>query len=115
YHQSKRRAEECVRNSGLDYTIFRPSLIYGRRDHFVNLFAKIIRWSPVVPILGRKDAKFQPVAVEAVATAFVKALTEPRAIGKTYDLGGEETFTLREMIDVIARVMGKRRLKIHVP
>src|SRR5207248_10936817 len=62
-----------------------------------------------------KDAKFQPVAVEAVATAFVKALTEPRAVGKTYDLCGDETFTLVEMIDVIARVMGKRRLKIHVP
>src|SRR6266404_2658695 len=85
YHKSKWAAEEAVRNAGVDYTIFRPSLIYGSKDHFVNLFAKIIRWSPIIPVLGNPKAKFQPVPVEAVAASFVKSLRAPRSIGATFD------------------------------
>ena len=115
YHKSKWAAEEAVRSSGLEYTIFRPSLIYGPRDHFVNLFARITALSPVVPILGRQSAMFQPIAVEAVATAFVKSLMELRSIGQTYDLCGNETFTLAEIVDQILAVTGRKRLKLHVP
>lgn len=115
YHQSKWAAEEAVRKSGPDYTIFRPSLIYGPRDHFVNLFAKIIQLSPVVPIIGRPTALFQPVSVEAVARAFVRSLTEPRATGQTFDLCGAEKFTMSAMIDQILEVMGRKRLKWRVP
>ncbi len=115
YHKSKWAAEELVRSSGLDWTIFRPSLIYGPRDQFVNLFAKIIRWSPIVPVMGRKDAKFQPVSVNNVAEAFVKALNEPRSAGNTFDLCGSETFTLAQIIDEIMRATGKRRFKLPVP
>jgi NADH dehydrogenase len=115
YHKSKWEAEETVRGSGLEYTIFRPSLIFGPRDMFVNLFAKIIRRSPIVPILGRRDAKFQPVAIETVADAFVKSLAEVRAVGHTFDLGGPEVFTLSEIIDEILAVMGRKRLKVHIP
>ena len=64
YHQTKWAAEELVRRSGLDFTIFRPSLIYGPEDQFVNMFARIIRLSPVVPLIGSPSARFQPVAVE---------------------------------------------------
>jgi uncharacterized protein YbjT (DUF2867 family) len=115
YHRTKWEAEEAVRGSGLAFTIFRPSLIFGPRDMFVNLFAKMIRFSPVVPILGRKDAKFQPVAIETVAGAFVKSLTETRAIGQTFELAGPETFTMSEIIDQILAVMNRKRLKVHVP
>ena len=115
YHKSKWAAEEAVRNGGVDYTIFRPSLIYGRKDHFVNLFAKIIRWSLVVPVMGRSDAKFQPVPVEAVAASFVKSLSEEKAIGKTFDLCGVETLTMPSLIDQILEVMRRRRLKLRVP
>src|SRR5580698_3750127 len=59
YHKSKWAAEELVRNSGLDWTIFRPSIIYGREDQFVNLFARISRWSPVLPIIGDGSSKLQ--------------------------------------------------------
>src|SRR5579859_5313023 len=76
YHQSKWVAEEIVRGSGLDWTIFRPSIIYGPKDHFVNLFARLARFSPVLPIIGRGDWKLQPVPVGDVAAAFVKCLTE---------------------------------------
>jgi NADH dehydrogenase len=115
YHKSKWAAEEIVRNSGLDWTIFRPSIIYGPGDGFVNLFAKIIRRSPIVPIIGKGQTKFQPVAVESVASAFVKALNEPRAIGQTYDLCGLETFILNEIVDEISTALKRKRLKVHVP
>ncbi len=115
YHQSKWAAEELVRQSGLDYTIFRPSLIYGPRDQFVNLFATIIRLSPFVPVLGSGRARFQPVSVETVARAFVRALCEPKSIGQCYDLCGPETFTLPELLDHILLLMRKKRLKLRVP
>jgi len=115
YHQSKWAAEEIVRRSGLDFTIFRPSIIYGPGDQFVNLFAKIIRRSPIVPLIGGGRTRFQPVPVENVAAAFVKALTEPRAVGQTFDLCGTETLSLSEMVDAILVVMKRRRLKVHIP
>jgi NADH dehydrogenase len=115
YHKTKWAAEEIVRGSGLDWTIFRPSIIYGPGDGFVNLFAKIIRRSPIVPIMGDGESKFQPVTVESVATAFVKALAEPRAVHQTFDLCGAEVFTLNEIVDAILAVMQRRRLKLHVP
>jgi len=115
YHQTKWIAEEMLRGSGLDYTIFRPSLIFGPRDHFVNLFAKIIRFSPIVPLLGRRDAKFQPVAIETVADAFVKSLKEFLAVGQTFDLAGPEVFTMSGIIDQILTVTNRKRLKLPIP
>jgi uncharacterized protein YbjT (DUF2867 family) len=115
YHQSKWAAEEIVRHSGLDWTIFRPSIVYGPGDGFVNLFARISRWSPIVPIVGGGRTKFQPVPVASVAAAFVAALAEPRAVGRTYDLCGRETFTLDEIVDEILAMTNRRRWKFHVP
>jgi uncharacterized protein YbjT (DUF2867 family) len=115
YHQSKWAAEEIVRHSGLDYTIFRPSLIFGAHDHFVNLFAGLIRLSPVVPVMGSGQTRFQPVAVEIVARAFVRALAEPKAVGQTFDLCGPERFSFNELLDQILGAMGRKRLKLHVP
>jgi uncharacterized protein YbjT (DUF2867 family) len=115
YHQSKWAAEEIVRQSGLDYTIFRPSLIYGPNDHFVNLFSTLARFSPVLPIIGRENAEFQPVAVAVVAQAFITALQEPRACNETFDLCGPERMTMRELLDQILAVTGRKRWKVHIP
>ena len=115
YHRSKWAAEEVVRRSGLQFTIFRPSLIYGPRDQFVNLYAKIIRLSQVVPLLGSPRVRFQPVPVETVAAAFARSLDEPKSLGQTYDLCGLERLTLAEIVDRILAVLGKRRLKLWVP
>jgi NADH dehydrogenase len=115
YHQTKWAAEEIVRRSGLDFTIFRPSLIYGPQDQFVNLFARIIHFSPVVPVMGSPRARFQPVAVEVVAAAFVRSLGEPKSIGQTYDLCGPEALTLSEIVDQILGALKRRRLKLRVP
>lgn len=115
YHKSKWAAEESVRTSGLDWTIFRPSIIYGPGDGFVNLFAQMARYSPVLPLIGGGRSKMQPVAVGGVAKAFVQSLGEPKSIGRTFDLCGGEVLTLEQIIDSILAVTGRRRWKLPLP
>ena len=115
YHQTKWAAEEAVRGSGLRWTIFRPSLIYGLGDGFVNLFAQLSRFSPVLPVLGRPEAVFEPVAVQLVAKAFAEALTLPQCFRQVYDLCSPEALTLGQMLDAILEVVGRRRLKVRIP
>ncbi len=115
YHRSKWAAEEAVRASGLAWTIFRPSLIYGPGDGFVNLFAQISRWSPVLPVMGSGQSLLQPVAVEDVAHCFVAALSQPSSAGRTYDLCGRERLSFNAVLDEILAATGRRRLKLHVP
>lgn len=115
YHQTKWAAEELVRASGLAWTILRPSLIYGAEDHFTNLFAALARWSPVLPVMGSGTALLQPVAVEAVALACVRALTEPAAVGRTFDLCGPYRHSFNQVLDTILAVQQRRRRKLHVP
>lgn len=115
YHQTKYTAEECVRGANLAWTIFRPSLIYGPGDGFVNLFARISRFSPIVPVIGSGHSLFQPISVESVARCFVEALSESRAEGGTFDLCGVESLTLDEIVETIMRVMDRRRIRVRVP
>lgn len=115
YHQTKWAAEEIVRKSGLDWTIFRPSIIYGPEDKFVNMFVNLARFSPVIPLVGKRTATFQPIALADVATCFVKALSEPRAVCQTFDLCGLETFTLEEIVRITLGIVGRRRLLLRIP
>lgn len=115
YHRSKWEAEQAVRSSGLDWTVFRPSVIYGKGDGFVNLFAGIGRWSPLVPVVGGGRSRLQPVDVESVARCFVRAAVESLGIGETFDVCGPVPLTLREILDEIDRAMGRRRLRLVVP
>ncbi|HYG24736.1 MAG TPA: complex I NDUFA9 subunit family protein [Verrucomicrobiae bacterium] len=115
YHKSKWAAEELVRASKLDWTIFRPSIIYGRDDGFVNLFARISRFSPVVPLIGNGEMRFAPIPVEAVAAAFASAPANLSCVGQTFDLCAQEILTLEEVIDCILQVTRRRRLKIGMP
>ncbi len=115
YHRTKWAAEESVRASGLDWTLFRPSLVFGPGDHFVGLFARISRWSPVLPVMGDGQALLQPVAVDEVARCFVGALAEPRSIGRTFDLCGSERLSFDAVLDAILAATGRRRMKLHIP
>lgn len=115
YHQTKWRAEILVRNSGLDSTIFRPSLIHGPEDQFVNQFERLSRWMPFLPILGSGTARLQPVSVHLVARSFVRALTTPDSIGQTYDLCGPDRLTLGEILDAILSATGRKRFKVRIP
>ncbi|HEU5071926.1 MAG TPA: complex I NDUFA9 subunit family protein [Verrucomicrobiae bacterium] len=115
YHQTKWAAEEAVRASGLDWTIFRPSLIYGPGDGFVNLFARISRRSPVLPVMGSGQNLFQPVSVAEVARCFVGALNEPASVGKMFDVCGPERLSYDAVLDAVLHATHRRRLKLHVP
>jgi len=117
YQTTKYRAEEYLKQSSLEWTIFRPSLIFGERDQSVNTFAKIVKLAPFYPIFGRTgESRFQPVAVENVAEGFVKALNASASIGKTYEVGGSGIYTFRELIQIIGGVLGKRRVRtITIP
>jgi NADH dehydrogenase len=115
YHQTKWAAEEYVRKSGLAWTIFRPSVIYGARDKSINVLAKVIRLAPFVPVLGDGNSRIQPVSVENVAKAFVAAIKNDATIGKTYDLCGPVAFTWNELYDKLLAFYGLRKPKIHLP
>jgi NADH dehydrogenase len=108
YLRSKGEAEAIVRDSGLQYTIFRPSVIFGREDHFVNLFAKLLRVMPVVA-LGSPEARFQPVYVEDVARVFAESVTRLESFGQSYDLTGPKVYTLRELVARVGEMTGHRR------
>ena len=107
YHRSKYAAEELVMASGLDWTIFRPSLIYGPQDAFVNMLAGFIRDFRLVPIIGDGRYRLQPISADDVARCFAAALELPATIGNGYNLCGPDRFTYLELIDIIAGVMGK--------
>jgi NADH dehydrogenase len=116
YHRTKWAAEEAVRASGLEWTIFRPSIIYGRGDGLVTMLASMVRRLPVVPVIGSGRQRLQPVPVEQVAAGFVGALELPAAIKCAYEVGGPEAVTMVELLDLIGRTVGRRRvLKVHVP
>ena len=115
YHRTKYAAEEAVRASGLDWTIFRPSTIFGPSDAFINMLTDIMRKTPVMPVVGGGKTRMQPISVENVATAFRKALESDVTIRKTYELGGPEQLNLRQVLKIVAKVIGKSRLFISLP
>lgn len=115
YHRTKFAAEEIVRESGLDWTIFRPSIIYGERDEFLNTFAGIARLPLPLPIIGSGKGKLQPIWVEDVAHCFVKSIETEETVGQTYELGGDKAYSIKEIMRLLVRSMGKRRPFVHLP
>lgn len=115
YQRSKAAGEEFVRQSGLAWTIFRPSLVFGPGDGFVTLFNRISRWSPIVPVMGSGAHLLQPIDVASVAWAFADAVGRPELSGKTLDLCGPDRLSFRQIIDVILSVTHRRRWVVSIP
>lgn len=116
YHRTKWLAEEAVRQSGTDWTIFRPSIIFGAGDEFISVLAQMIRRLPVVPVLGDGNYRLQPIAVEQLAEGFAQALRLPASVGQTYEVGGTEAYRFVEILDRIGAALGRRTVrKLHVP
>ncbi|KIH77502.1 NADH dehydrogenase [Geoalkalibacter ferrihydriticus] len=116
YHRTKWQGEEAVRAAQLDWTIFRPSLIFGPADEFVNMLADLVRKAPVVPVIGDGRYRMAPVAVEDVAASFVAALTKEECLGQTYHLCGPGDFSYDEILDLIGETLGKTPVrKLHHP
>ncbi|MBI2313453.1 MAG: complex I NDUFA9 subunit family protein [Betaproteobacteria bacterium] len=108
YLRTKGEAEKLVRESGLQSTVFRPSVIFGRDDSFLNLFAALAALLPVL-VLACPNARFQPVFVEDVAQAFARSLADPQTFGASYDLCGPKAYTLRELVEYVCRLTGHDR------
>lgn len=113
YLRSKGLGESLLSNEArsLNITIFRPSIIFGRGDGFINLFAKLIQVLPVI-LLAKPNAKFQPVYVEDVAAAFVAAIENSATFGRSYDLAGPKVYTLAEIIRFVSATLKKKRMII---
>ncbi len=115
YLRSKAAGEAHIRQStDLDWTILRPSVVFGADDAFLNLFASMQRRLPLVP-LARPEAKFQPIWVEDLARAIVNLIDKPTTFGKTYDLVGPDVFTLRQLVGMAGTWSGHPRPIIGLP
>lgn len=115
YHQTKYKAEKYVRQSNLSYTIFQPSVIFGPGDNFVNLFKQMMIKMPLVPVVGDGSYQIQPVDVRTVAQSFTLSLKEKKTIGRVFQLPGRDRFTFNDVLDIIARALGKKIIKVHIP
>jgi uncharacterized protein YbjT (DUF2867 family) len=116
YHQTKWEAEEAVRASDLEWTIFRPSIIFGRGDEFVSVLGRMLKRLPVVPVLGSGRYRLQPIPVEQVADGFARSLRTPASVRQTYDVAGPTPYAFVDLLDEIGRALGRPHVrKIHVP
>ncbi len=114
YLRSKAAAERLIRESALDWTIFRPSVVFGPGDSFLTLFAGLQRLLPVM-MVAHADARFQPVYAGDVATAIAVSVDNRTTIGRTFELAGPRIYTLAELIRLTGRASGHRRPVIGLP
>jgi uncharacterized protein YbjT (DUF2867 family) len=115
YYAAKWEMESAVKGSGLEYVIFRPSFIFGRDGGILPMLVRQVRWSPLSPVLGDGERRLQPIWVEDVASHFAGSVERPAATNRTFELGGPDTVTWNELYERIAKVLGKRRARVHIP
>ncbi len=116
YLRSKAAGEDAIleATAHVDATVFRPSVIFGPEDIFLNRFAVLARSLPVLPIVGGRT-RFQPVYVGDVVAAFIAALNDRSSVGKIYELGGPTVYSLRQLVTYAAAVSGHPRPVIDLP
>ncbi|WP_232697835.1 complex I NDUFA9 subunit family protein [Brevibacillus daliensis] len=115
YHRTKYLAEQAVISSGIPYTIFRPSVIFGPGDEFVNMLADLIKM-PITPVIGDGKYMLQPVSRKTVAEAFTQSLTNEKAINQIYEVGGPTQLTYMQILRDIGTAVEKKKVRsVHVP
>ncbi len=116
YGRSKLQGEQAVREAYPGVTILRPSVIFGPGDGFFNLFATLMQYLPALPLIGGGQTRFQPVYVEDVAAAAMVAVTGPDQVrGQTYELGGPEVLTFKEVYKRLFAEIGQSRMLVPLP
>ena len=117
YGRTKAAGEKAVRVSELDWTVFRPSIIFGPGDGFVSLLAPIVKLNPgFIPVIGPGTTRFQPVSIFDVTRVFADALEKPETTRKAYEVGGPDILTLNDIYREIAAAVGKRGKRlVHFP
>ena len=112
---AKDRAEAAIRATGLEYSLLRPSWIYGPADRSMNRFVFFCRYLPVVPVIGDGQTHVHPIYVKDVARCAAEAVRRDDAKDKALDLGGPDRLTMDEIIRIVQKVLGKRRPLLHQP
>ena len=115
YFASKWAMEQATIQSGLEYTIFRPSFVFGRDGGVLPTFVRQVRYSPVVTVIGTGVQRIQPIWVDDVAEYFARSVDHPQAANRTFEIGGPDVVTWNELYLTIAKVLGKRRRLVHIP
>jgi NADH dehydrogenase len=115
YHRAKFAAEEAVASSGIDFVILRPSIVYGSGDGFVSMLVRMLRRSPVVPVIGDGKYRLQPVYIADLVQIASQALTNNLARQQRIDVGGPEKLEYLEILDIIMEVTELRRAVVKIP
>jgi NADH dehydrogenase len=115
YGRTKAEGEAAARKAVPTSVVIRPSVVFGPEDDFFNRFARMSTWSPALPLIGGGKTKFQPVYVGDVAQAIANALASDASAGKTYELGGPDVFTFKQVLELVLRETGRRRLLVPMP
>ena len=115
YARTKAAGEQAVRDAYPTVTILRPSVVFGPEDQFFNRFAAMAIISPVLPLIGKGETRFQPVYVGDVADAVVKCLDDPTTAGRIYELGGPKIYTFREILELLLSEIRRKRWFIDLP
>lgn len=114
YARTKAAGERAVLDAFPTATILRPSVVFGPEDQFFNRFAAMALISPALPLIGG-ETRFQPVYVDDVASAAVTCLEDPAAAGRTYELGGPKTYTMRALLELLLAEIRRRRPLVDLP
>jgi NADH dehydrogenase len=115
YYRAKWDMERTVKESGLEYVIFRPSFVFGPGGAALQQFTKIAKLAPVTPIVGPGTQRLQPIWIEDVGAYFEEGLTRPEAANRTFEIGGPDVVTWNEFWERLKRTLGIRRPSIHLP
>jgi len=116
YHKTKWKAEEVLKSSGIPFTIFRPSVLFGELPcEFLTTLFGLAKVPIFTPIIGDGEGKLQPVYVEDVARCFELALLDEKTNGQIYELGGKKSYTFMELMTLIENKLGKKKFKLHLP
>lgn len=115
YARTKAQGEVAARDEFPGATIIRPSIVFGPEDNFFNQFAGMARFSPVLPLIGGGETRFQPVFVGDVAAAVARLVATGEGDGKTFEFGGPAQHTFRELLAYVLEVTGRKRLLVPVP
>jgi uncharacterized protein YbjT (DUF2867 family) len=115
YHKTKFDAEQAVISSDLEYVILRPSVIFGPGDGFITMLERLIRMSPVTPVIGSGRYELQPLFIDDLVEVIVQSMTSDIGLGRIIELGGPKKLEFLEILNIIKQVTGRRRLTLHLP
>jgi len=115
YARTKDAGEQAVRDAFPTVTILRPSVVFGPEDQFFNRFAAMAMFSPVLPLIGGGETRFQPVYVGDVADAVVTCLEDPATAGRIYELGGPKIYSFREVLELVLNEIRRKRRFVDLP